>query len=157
VVYLPALPLLISGNYDFEGKYNFAHYDLLRFRRVSIRRAAHPGTARFSVSPLDLMGVPDVPLLLRGWAEERRRLRIVARLGLVDFSALCRISSVAEDSFALVIGSDLRDVIGFKLEGWIFAFTDAPPKDNEMFGETIESAILGIREGLSLFIFLLVG
>ncbi len=106
---------------------------------------------------MSLLPIPDVPLLLRGWRDDNRRLRVVAKLGLVDFSAFCRVASSNEDSFALAIGNDARDMIGFSLKLWRFAFMDAPPNDNEILGETIESAILGVHSDtrLTLFLFLL--
>lgn len=109
-----------------------------------------------SLSP-NFLSISDVPLLLRGWLDEARRLRVVARLGLLDFSAFCTVASVNDDSFALTIGGDDKNMVGFPLDRWRFAFMDAPPKDNEILGETIESAILGVHADtrLTLFLFLL--
>ncbi len=110
------------------------------------------------MSPANLVPVPDPSLLLSGWRDDKRLLRIVASLAGVNFSAFCRVLIVNPDSFALVIGSDGRDMINFATEGWLFAFTDAPPADNELLGMEIESAILGTHpaSGRTLFLFLLV-
>jgi hypothetical protein len=103
-----------------------------------------------------MIPIPEISLQLRGWAEEKRRLRVIARLGGIDFSAFCRVETVNEDGFALVIGVDARDMIGFVFEGWVFDFHDAPSDDNELIvGGEIESAIMGLKNGLALMIFLL--
>ena len=106
----------------------------------------------------NLVPIADPSLLLGGWRDDKRLLRVIASLGGVDFAAFCRVVTVNPDSFALVVGNDVRDMIGFMTEGWRFAFTDAPPADNELLGMDIESAILGTHpaSGRTLFIFLIV-
>lgn len=98
----------------------------------------------------------EVALILRGWRDSERRLRVVARLGGIDFSAFCRVFDATEDGFAFVVGEDSRDMIGFLFDEWGFDFGDAPEEDkSRVLGEITESAIVGSKAGMSLFIMLL--
>jgi hypothetical protein len=137
----------VSDPYDTFSSSSVCFSSRVILRCIQVGTTSKP---RFSMIP-----IPEVSLLLRGWAEEKRRLRVIARLGGIDFSAFCRVQDVNADGFALVIGSDGRDMIGFLFEGWVFDFSDAPPADNEVLGEPMESAIIGSWKGFELFIFLL--
>jgi len=101
----------------------------------------------------------EVGLILRGWRDSNRRLRVVARLNGVDFSAFCTVYDATDDGFSFIIGSDKRDMIGFLFEGWGFDFGDAPAGENStVLGEETESAIIGSdweRRDRSLFLMLL--
>jgi hypothetical protein len=86
----------------------------------------------------------EVALILRGWRDSNRRLRVIARLNGADFSAFCRVYDATDDGFSLVIGSDKRDMIGFLFDGWGFDFSDAlAGDDSSVLGEKTESAIVG--------------
>ena len=104
-----------------------------------------------------MVSAPDVLSMLRGWAEGKRRLRVVANLGGANLAVFCRAFGVTDDSFCLAVGSDGRDVIAFKLEGWFFEFGTPPTGvDDVIVGEAIESAIAGTTQrGSEIFIFLL--
>lgn len=99
----------------------------------------------------------DVALLLRGWRDSKRTLRIVGRLGVADISAFCKVFDVNDDGFSFVIGSEALNMIGFLFEGWVFDFTDPPAEADRLLpvGGKIESAIVGVKRGLSLLILLL--
>jgi len=100
---------------------------------------------------------PDVLSMLRGWADGKRRLRVVANLGGVNVAVFCRVFGVTDDSFSLTIGFDGRDGLAFNLEGWFFDFgTPLTGVDDVIEGEAIESAIVGTTQtGFEMFIFLL--
>jgi hypothetical protein len=90
---------------------------------------------------------PDVVSILTGWAESKRRLRVVAKLGGVNVAVFCRVFGVTDDSFSLRIGLDGQDGLAFKLEGWSFNFgTPLTGVDDVIEGEAIESAIVGTTQ-----------
>lgn len=104
-----------------------------------------------------MVSTPDVVSMLRGWAEGKRRLRVVANLGVLNLAVFCRVFGVTDDSFSLAVGFDGRDVLAFKLEGWVFESGTPPTEADEVFpGETVESAIVGTtRTGNEILTFLL--
>lgn len=103
-----------------------------------------------------MIPTPEIALLLRGWMDSKRRLRVIVPAGLVHFSAYCRVFDVNEDGFSMTIGDEGRNMVGFLFEGWVFEFTDAPPDSEELLvGGKIESAIVGARRGLTLTLLLL--
>src|ERR1700678_3298808 len=53
------------------------------FWSLVIRRCAHLGTLSNPRSAM--IPIPEVALILRGWAEDKRRLRVIARFGVADF------------------------------------------------------------------------
>lgn len=104
-----------------------------------------------------MVSTPEVVSILRGWADGKRQLWVVANFGGVNLAVFCRVFGVTDDSFSLALGFEGRDVLAFKLEGWRFE-RGTPPTgaDDVIMGETIESAIVGTTQGGSeIFIFLL--
>jgi hypothetical protein len=104
-----------------------------------------------------MIPMADVGLLLRGWRDSKRTLRVIGRLGVGDFSAFCKVLEVNDDGFSLVIGNDGLNMIGFLFDGWVFDFTDPPANADRSLpvGGRIESAIAGAKRGLTLLILLL--
>lgn len=103
-----------------------------------------------------MIPAPEIALLLRGWRDDKRRLRVILPAGLVHLSAYCRVFDVNEDGFSVTIGDEGRNMAGFLFEGWAFDFADAPPDSEELLvGGEIESAIVGVRAGLTITLLLL--
>jgi hypothetical protein len=90
-----------------------------------------------------MIPVSEVALVLRGWAADKRRLRVIARLGLADLSVYCSASEVNEAGGTFTIEGSIFNMFSLSFEGYRFEFTDAPPDDNKLGvpGE-IESGIL---------------
>ena len=101
-----------------------------------------------------ILPIPEVVGYLREWARDRRRLRVVARLGIADFSAFCVVDAADEHSFSLLIGDDPRDMFGVFLDGWVFAFGETLPDSQEEIevGGIVEKGIVGIRGRSTLMI-----
>jgi hypothetical protein len=103
-----------------------------------------------------VVSTPDVVSMLRGWDEGKRRLQVVANLGGVNLAIFCRVFGVTDDSFCLAVGSEGRDVIAFKLEGWLFeSGTPLTGFGDVIVGEAIESAIKGTTQAGSEIVFFL--
>jgi hypothetical protein len=92
-----------------------------------------------------ILSTPEVVARLREWSLDRRRLRVIARLEIVDFSAFCTVDNISDSSFSLLIGEDPRDMFGVYLARWRFAFAPAPMESNEVLpvGGVPESALVG--------------
>ena len=99
----------------------------------------------------------EVALLLNGWKEEKRRLRIILRAGWFDFSAFCFVHEANAGGANFTLDDDGFNMFGFAFEGWVFDFADPPSDDKALgVGATIESAICGASKRKdSLWIFLL--
>jgi hypothetical protein len=103
-----------------------------------------------------MIPIPEVALILRGWAEDKRRLRVIARFGVADFSAYCVVREANEQSFSLFVGDDPLNMFGLYFDGWVFDFGDAPPDAEGLpIGGKVESAIVGGRRGSHLWLMLL--
>jgi hypothetical protein len=84
----------------------------------------------------------------------RRSLQIIALLGPVNVAAFCRVSGVTDDRVTLSIGAIGLDSIDFPTDGWNFSLTPAAP-GAVIMGAEIESSLSGVRDGMTLSIFLL--
>ena len=93
--------------------------------------------------------------LFEGWMKGRRSLSIIAQLGPVSVAAFCRVSGLTEDRVTLSLGTAKLDLIDFLIDGWNFSLTPAAPGATDFFGNVIESSLSGVRDGMSLSIFLL--
>lgn len=92
--------------------------------------------------------------LFEGWMKGRRSLSIIALLGPVSVTGFCHIAGLTEDRVTLSLGTARLDLIEFPIDGWNFSLTTAPPETIVM-GQQVESSLLGVRDGMSLTIFLL--
>ena len=101
-----------------------------------------------------ILSIPEVVGYLREWARDRRRLRVIARLGIADFSAFCVVDTADEHSFSLLIGDDPRDMFGMYLAGWMFGLGTTLPESEEEIevGGVVETGIVGVRLGATLAI-----
>lgn len=99
----------------------------------------------------------EVELLLRGWHESKRRLRVTARFGDLIFSGFCRVYEVTSDGVCFDIGCDERDKIAFVFDGWAFEFSDPPPEGDRILpvGGKVESVIVWVKPKDSLTVMLL--
>lgn len=93
-----------------------------------------------------MIPLPEISLLLRGWAEDERRIRILGRFGSADFSAFCGVVRADETTADFVVGGNPLNAFRLNLADWLFDFTDAPPDDKSLgvLG-SIESSIVGVR------------
>ena len=73
-----------------------------------------------------ILPLPKVLERLRVWSKDRTRLRLIAKLGVVDLSVFCVVDNVDEDSFNLLVGEDPRDMLGVYLKDWVFALGTRP-------------------------------
>jgi hypothetical protein len=92
--------------------------------------------------------------LFEGWMNGRRSLSIIALLGPVRVTAFARVSGITEDRVTLSLGTANLDSVDFPIDGWNFSLTLAVPNASIM-GAKIESSLSGVRDGMSLSIFLL--
>lgn len=93
--------------------------------------------------------------LFEGWMKGRRSLSITALLGPVRVAAFCRVSGLTDDRVTLSLGTAKLDLIDFPIDGWNFSLMPAPPGAVDFWGNVIESSLSGVRDGMSLSIFLL--
>jgi hypothetical protein len=102
--------------------------------------------------PLD-----DVTLLLRGWAETKSRLRVVAQSRESAFSAFCTVYKAEGGRVAFWIGREgEKNAIDFLLLGCLFDFRDTPAGEGDLpIGATVESGIVGVRGDFNIAILLL--
>jgi hypothetical protein len=92
--------------------------------------------------------------LFEGWMNGRRSLSIIALLGPVSVTAFCHIVGLTDDRVTLSLGTARLDLIDFLLDGWNFSLTAVPP-GTVVMGQQVESSLSGVREGMSLTVFLL--
>jgi len=96
----------------------------------------------------------DGILILKGWAEDARRLRVEAETPDLRIVATCTIYTIKDAHIAFhILGSDYFELslVGCKLN-----FGDAEESTKRMpIGETAESAVIAMRDGLKLTVVLL--
>ena len=92
--------------------------------------------------------------LFDGWRRDRRSLSIIASLGSVRVTAFCTVLGVTDDTVTLSLGISKLDLIEFTFDGWNLSLEPAQP-DAVVMGSKIESFLSGVRDGMSLSIFLL--
>jgi hypothetical protein len=98
----------------------------------------------------------EVALLFRGWRESKARLRVIFKGTEIVFSAYCTVYAAGDDSVVFAIAGEEINLIEFSLLGCVCDFTDAPPGGDELpVGGKIASAILVLRDGFALTVFLL--
>ena len=86
----------------------------------------------------------EVALLLRGWGEEKRRLRIVLRAGWFGISTFCFVCDANAGGATFLLGEEPRNTFDFSFENWIFEFAELPNGDKTPgIGARIKSAICG--------------
>jgi hypothetical protein len=96
----------------------------------------------------------EAVLVLRGWAEAKRRLRVIVRGRDVIFSAFCTVQSATDTSVLFECGPD--NMVEFFFLDCICDFSDANPKSSGLpVGGKIESCIIFGRQDFELQIFLL--
>jgi hypothetical protein len=102
--------------------------------------------------PLD-----EVNLLLRGWADEQSRLRVVAQSPEMTFSAFCTVYKAEGARVAFWIGKeDDKSMIDFLLTDCLFEFGDSPSGEADLpVGGKVESGIVGARGDFNITIMLL--
>ena len=101
------------------------------------------------------ISVSDFVLLLRGWRDTRRRLRVVLKNPIVSFGVFCTVYD-ARDSGDFSIAITDSSMIGVSLRGCACGFLDAPPDGEPVMGEAVESGLVAVRPDFELAIMLLV-
>jgi len=103
-----------------------------------------------------MISAKDVALLLRGCADTSRRLRVISRQGIFDFSAYCSVREANEAGVTLAVGEDPLNLISLDLRGFAFDFTDAPPDDDKLgVPGRIESGVVCVRADRFIWFFVL--
>jgi hypothetical protein len=93
-------------------------------------------------------------LLLKGWFEENRVLRVSVESGNLRIVTTCTIYKIEKAHIAFHISES--DYFECSLAGCAFNFADAKEDAKEMpVGLTAESAILAVRDGFKALIVLL--
>lgn len=93
--------------------------------------------------------------LFEGWRRDKRSLSIAALLGSVRVFAFCTVAGVTDDTVSLSLGTSKLDLIDFSFDGWNLLLTPALPDAVDFMGNKIDSSLSGLRDGMSLSIFLL--
>jgi hypothetical protein len=87
----------------------------------------------------------DVALVLRGWLDDGRRLRVRVRSERVDGTFLCKLRKVDADECEISFFADEGNpsfVLDFILEGCFFEFKDVPERVRQSApDEHLESAV----------------
>jgi hypothetical protein len=96
----------------------------------------------------------DFTLLLRGWRDTKRRLRVVLKNPLVSFGVFCTVYD-ARDNGDFSIAVTESSMIGVSLNGCVFGFLDAAPDGEPVLGEKVESGLVAVRPDFELAIMLL--
>jgi hypothetical protein len=93
-------------------------------------------------------------LLLRGWFEESRSLRVEVETPNLRILATCKIYRIEDEHIAFHISG--HDYFEFSLSHCSMSFGDAKRSANEMpIGRTAESAVMAERDGFKAIIILL--
>jgi hypothetical protein len=101
-----------------------------------------------------MIELSDVELLVRGWKESGRRLRV--KLESDEFVILATCTSYDVNAGHVTLQAGKHNSLELNLENFAFDFLDADPADNTLStGETIESAIVGASSWGRLFLVLL--
>ncbi len=93
----------------------------------------------------------DVALVLRGWLDNNRRLRVRVKAGQVDGTFMCAVRNVdaEEESVELLTEGNPACTLTCRLEGCFFEFTDGPERVRDAAQE-LESAVFIVGEGIDL-------
>ena len=87
----------------------------------------------------------DVALVLRGWLDDGRRLRVRVKAERIDGTFLCKLRRVDADEGEITLFADegnLSFVLDFILDGCFFEFKDVPERVREsVVDERLESAV----------------
>jgi hypothetical protein len=98
-------------------------------------------------------------LVLRGWGDNKARLRVAVQSPEMWFASFCTVKSVEVDRVEFWLQPD-TDAVGFLLADCRFEFGDVPPTDADSFlpvGGQVESGIVGRRPDFTITILLLKG
>ncbi len=96
----------------------------------------------------------DFALVLSGWKEDRRRLRVVLRAMPVSFGAFGLLFFVSDTGdFTLSLEGKEADGITVSVAGCKFGYLDAP--GDIAAGASIESGLVAVRDGFNLAVMLL--
>jgi hypothetical protein len=93
-----------------------------------------------------MIPLSEISLILRGWSEEERRIRVLGDFGSANFSAFCGVVRADESTVDFMVGGNPLNVFRLNLADWVFDFADAP-QDEKSLGVlgSIESSIVGVR------------
>ena len=98
-------------------------------------------------------------MLLRGWQENKSRLRVAMRSPEVWFSGFCTVDKAEGEQATFWIGATPgKTAIGFLLAGCRFRFGDVPTDAPDAFlpvGGKVESGLIGTRKDFEIAILLL--
>lgn len=95
----------------------------------------------------------DFALLLRGWRDDKRRLRVVLKNPVVSFGVFCTVYDAKDNGDFSVAITD-SSMIGLSLTGCTCGFLDATERD-EVLGERVESGLVAVRPDFEVAILLL--
>jgi hypothetical protein len=97
-----------------------------------------------------VISLDEVALLLRGWRENKSRLRVVVQSRLFSFSGLCTLFKAEGEYLSFWVGdvSVRENALSFSVAGCVFDFSDVPadaPDAVLPFGGRVVSGIVGSR------------
>jgi len=101
------------------------------------------------------ISVSDFALLLRGWAEERRQLRVVLKNPIVSFGVFCEAYAATDNGeFSITVGEE--SMIAVSLAGCVLGFLTTPTELEPVLGRRVESGLVAVRPDFELAVMLLV-
>lgn len=104
------------------------------------------------IAPGENASLDDVFLILRGWEEDKRRVRVIVRDSLYYF-AVWGVIKGTED-LTLTVGLSEDSFVRASLLDCRCAFADVAT-DNEVLGECVECGIVGARPGFNFTVMLM--
>jgi|ERR1017187_1351336 hypothetical protein len=99
------------------------------------------------------ISISEFALLLRGWSETKRRLRVVLETPAVTFGVFGMVHS-ADDRGSFSVAVTGSSMIAVSFAGCVCGFRDTPAED-EVLGERVESGLVAVRSDFSLVVILL--
>src|SRR5260370_3147888 len=103
-----------------------------------------------------MIPISEAILVLRGWAENRRRLRLIFKSSTIRLSVFCTVYDAQGEQVALAIEGGENNAAEFVLRGCKFGFTDPPDHAPGLpIGGRVESAIFANGRYFHLNVFLL--
>jgi len=98
------------------------------------------------------ISVDDFALILRGWCDSKRRVRVVLTHPLVPFAVSGTVYAVNAQGFSITI--DEENTVAVSVVGCEFGFMDLP-EGERVLGKQVESGLVAVRTDFRLVVMLL--
>lgn len=94
----------------------------------------------------------EFALLLRGWRDDKRRLRVVLKTPFINFGVFGTVYDASEDGLTIAVTES--SMIAVSLMGCTCGFLESKERE-EVLGKLVESGLVAVRPSFELAIILL--